>query len=162
MTLLAPMDQATFDAFKSASLAEYAEDNVLAGRWRTGDALARAQAEFDRLAPQGLQSPGHRFFSILSAEGGPVAGHLWLALSETDGERIGFLYNIRLEPAFRGQGHAARALAELDRLALELGVTVLRLHVFALNARALALYRAAGYGITGMNMLKWLQRDEGP
>jgi ribosomal protein S18 acetylase RimI-like enzyme len=39
-------------------------------------------------------------------------------------------------------------------------VTVLRLHVFAQNGRALALYRAAGYGITGMNMLKWLRRDE--
>jgi hypothetical protein len=81
------MDSAAFEAFKAASQAEYAEDNVLAGRWGVDDALHKARAEFERLAPQGLQTPGHRFLSILAAGDGPVAGHLWLGVSEADGER---------------------------------------------------------------------------
>ena len=68
-------------------------------------------------------------------------------------------YSIRIEPAFRGRGHAKEALELLDRLALDEGLKSIAQHVFGFNTGAHALYRSLGYGITGFNMLKALQRD---
>ncbi|MBX3607759.1 MAG: GNAT family N-acetyltransferase [Piscinibacter sp.] len=159
MTTLVPMDRAAFEAFASEAIEDHAEDSVLAGRWLPEESRARARKEFERLLPDGMQTPGHEFFTIRETADGEVLGQIWFGQSVTGGERVGFLYNIRLDPRFRGQGHAARALQLLDRHALAHEVTVMRLHVFAFNTRAQALYRAAGYGFTGMNMLKRLHRD---
>ena len=159
MTILAPLDLADYEEFASDAVAAYAADNVLAGRWLSEGSLARARLEFDRLLPQGYFPPGHHFLAIRSSIDTDVIGHAWFGISEAGGERVGYLYNIRLKPHFRGQGHAARALQLLDQHALANDVAVMRLHVFAFNTRAQALYRAAGYGITGMNMLKRLHRD---
>ena len=160
MTVLVQMNPSAFKAFATEAIASYADDNVLSGRWLDDGALARARSEFDRLLPQGMSTPGHEFFSIQESAGGNVVGSLWFAVSESNGERSGFLYNIKLSPEYRGRGYAAEALQLLDRHARDSNLASVGLHVFALNTRAIALYRAAGYGVTGYNMLKRLPRDD--
>lgn len=159
MTVLTRMEPAAFEAFAAEAIASYAEDNVLCGRWLDEGAQARAQAEFDRLLPQGMDTPDHEFFVIRASPDGDAIGALWFGVSEAWGERSGYLYSIRLKPEYRGRGHAAEALGLLDRHARTQRVDRLGLHVFALNTRALALYRAAGYGVTGYNLLKRLAPD---
>jgi len=160
VTVLTKMDPAAFAGFSRDAIASYAQDNVLSGRWLNFGAEARGRAEFDRLLPQGIDTPTHEFFVIRESPEGEAIGQIWFNSSEAGGERVGYLYNIRLEPQHRGHGHAARALALLDEHARANDVATVGLHVFALNARAQALYRAAGYGICGFNMHKRLTRDD--
>lgn len=157
MTLLVAMRAEEFDAFRQESVAGYAEDNVGVGRWPRDDAPARARAEFDRLLPQGLQTPDHHLLAIRETTDGPAIGFIWFAVVGAPGTRAGFLYNIRVLPEFRGRGHARAALDMLEPIALAQGVSSIALHVFSTNTGAQALYRSLGYGITGLNMLKPLR-----
>jgi RimJ/RimL family protein N-acetyltransferase len=160
MTVLAPMDDAAFAAFAAESVNSFAEDNVLAGRWLREEALERAQAGFAQLLPQGRRTPNHEFFTIRESEAGEAIGHVWFAVVGPGSERRGFLYDVMLAPEHRGRGHAMRVLELLDRHALDLGLATIGLHVFGFNTRAQALYRAAGYGVTGLQMQKRLRRDD--
>jgi len=45
-----------FAAFAAESNDAYAQDQVLAGNWSAGEALAKAKAQFDQLLPQGFES----------------------------------------------------------------------------------------------------------
>lgn len=163
MTALVPMRGEEFDAFAELSVASYAEDNVAAGRWPAAGALQRAQAEFKRLLPQGLQTPDHHLYEIRESEAGEAIGFIWFAIIPDGAAQAGFLYNIRIKPPFRGRGHAKAALERLDDIARQRGLTSIALHTFSHNSAAHALYRSHGYWLTGMNMRKPLRpADDGP
>lgn len=158
-TVLQPMGAAHFADFARQSCAAFAQDNVQAGRWPEAGALQRAQRDFDQLLPQGLQTPQHLFFEIEDGSQGLKVGSLWLALNDAGGHRVGYVYNIRVQPEFRGRGHARAALQLAEAIAVARGAHAIALHVFIFNTSAQALYRSLGYGITGLNMGKPLQRD---
>lgn len=159
VTSLVPMQEQAFGAFAEACIADYARDNVQAGRWPADGAEARARSAFAQLLPQGLQTPSHFVQEIRDAALPDPVGFVWFALLDDGAERTGYVYNIRVEPAFRGRGHAKEALDRVAALVAEQGAHALALHVFSFNTSALALYRSLGYGITGMNMLKPLRRE---
>jgi len=158
VTALIPMRPEAYDAFVEDCIASYASDNVESHRWAPASAHERARAEFARLMPQGLKTPGQSVYEI--HDGSRVVGFLWLAIQEAAGVRNGYVYSIQVRPEFRGQGHASAALRLLERIAADQGLVHLALHVFAFNTSAQALYRSLGYGITGVNMLKPLRRDD--
>lgn len=160
-TRLVPLPEAAFAAFAERSIADYAQDNAQSGRWPEGDAPARARAEFARLLPQGAATPNHFLYEIQDAASDQPVGVLWFAVDTHHGATAGYLYNIRVEPAFRGRGHAKAALDELDKIALGMGLTSMGLHVFGHNTSAQALYRASGYWITGLLMRKPLRAQPG-
>jgi ribosomal protein S18 acetylase RimI-like enzyme len=157
VTTLTPMRAEAYDAFVEQCIASYASDNVESHRWAAAGARERASAEFARLMPEGLQTPGQSVYEI--DDGSQVVGFLWLGVHEAAGMRSGYVYSIQVRPEFRGQGHASAALLRLEEIAVEQGLMHLALHVFAFNTSAQALYRSLGYGITGVNMLKPLRRD---
>lgn len=159
MTALAPMTEAGFPSFEAECTSAYAQDNVRAGRWPASGGLARAAEEFRRLLPQRLNTPGHLVYDILEHPGGPTVGFLWFAEFEVAGTRAGFIYSVHIQPAHRGRGHAKAAIDLIEAQSLARGLSTVSLHVFSHNAAAQALYRSLGYGITGFNMLKPLQRD---
>jgi ribosomal protein S18 acetylase RimI-like enzyme len=156
MTALAPMQDQHYERFRSEAAEGYAKDNVLSLRWLAKDAQERSLSEFDRLLPQGISTPGHYLYEILDAPAGRTVGFLWFATAESTEGRAGYIYNIRVNPEFRGRGHARAAMELVEAMARSLDVKVISLHVFALNSTAQALYRAVGFGITGFNMLKRL------
>lgn len=158
MTQLVSMRPGAFAAFAEEAIVDYARDNAQAGRWSEQEAPARARAEFQRLLPLGLDTPNHFFYEILGAAGGEPVGSLWFALDTTDQGKAGYLYSIRVAPAFRGRGHAKEALDLMEGLALDMGLTGMSLHVFGHNTNAQALYRASGYWTTGVVMRKPLRR----
>ncbi|MGY4827134.1 GNAT family N-acetyltransferase [Sphaerotilaceae bacterium SBD11-9] len=160
MTLLVPMHPQAFEAFAEEAIATHADHNAQVGRWPRETALERARAEFARLLPQGQQTPDHFFYEIEDQVVGEKVGYLWSAVVGPDDARGGYVYNIRVRPAFRGRGHAKAALDLIEAVALGMGLHTIGLHVFSFNTSAQALYRSSGYGITGMNMLKPL-RPEG-
>lgn len=154
MTLLRPLPPEAFPAYMQASITHYAQENVEAGRWPPEGAIARSQADFAALLPQGLATPDHHIFEVLATETGPVVGHLWMALERRHGACEAFIYNVEIAPAHRRQGHARRAFEAVEPLAIALGATAIGLHVFAGNEGAQALYHALGYRATGINMRK--------
>jgi ribosomal protein S18 acetylase RimI-like enzyme len=58
-------------------------------------------------------------------------------------------------PQYR-RGHARAALAALEAVAREHGITTLALNVFGSNHGAQELYRSVGYVVTSMSMQKEL------
>lgn len=160
MTRLVPMHPEAFAAFADDCIARYAEDNVLAGRWSADTAHDAARQEFDHLLPQGLQTPEHFVYEIENEVTGERVGALWFAVRHHAGEHFGYVYNIRIRPEFRGRGHAKAAIERIEAVALAKGLSRIALHVFVFNKGAQALYRSSHYGVTGMNMVKLLRRDE--
>lgn len=155
-TTLQPMTEAAFRHFCERAVADYAEENVAAGRWPAQGALERSRQEHDRLLPQGLATPGQHLFSIRDTAQGVDVGSLWLAVTEHPGGRSGYIYDIVIAPAHRRRGHARAAFVALEAVARELGLGDIGLHVFAHNEGAQALYRGLGYQVTGLNMRKVL------
>lgn len=157
-TMLVPMGRDALAAFAEHAIADYAHDSVQAGRWPAAGALERARAEFDRLLPQGIETPGHFLYEIRDEGAGVTVGALWFAIDAKNDPSAGYLYSVRVDPAFRGHGHAKAALDRLEEIALARGLTSMGLHVFGHNTTAQALYRSQGYWITGLVMRKPLLR----
>lgn len=158
MVRLTPMPAAAFAAYREASIAGYAEENVASGRWPPASALEQSRQEFDRLLPQGVSTPRHHIFEI--CRGSPddtVVGCLWLAETLHGGQAQGYVYDVVIHPEHRRRGYAQAAFTALEPVALELGLRGIGLHVFAHNPGAQALYAKLGYLVTGVNMLKRLR-----
>ncbi len=154
--VLQPMTEADFARFKQASVARYAGDQVLTGRWPAAAAVDRALTEFELLLPKGLATPQHHIFHIVDPASEAQVGSLWVGLSERSGLREAFVYDIHVHEGRRRQGHARLALTSFEGLAAELGVHSIGLHVFGHNAAARALYASLGFGVTSLNLQKVL------
>lgn len=158
-TELVAMSQAYYESYVAQSWRDYAEENVATGRWPLAGAVERAQAEYDALLPQGLDTADQRLFEIRDGEGQTVGG-LWFALRGSDEGRSGFVFDITILPHARRLGHGQRAFELLEPLARDLGLASIGLNVFANNPAALALYRRLGYEVTNIAMSKRLTPRE--
>lgn len=157
-TPLRPMTAERFAAYVELSVAEYARENVIAGRWIDAGALDRARRDFGSLLPLGLDTPDHFLFDIADDDERAV-GVLWFALMRRQGQRTAYVYDIKVDAARRRQGHARRALVALEALARALGAHDVGLNVCAHNAGAQALYETLGFQVTNSNMRKPLDVD---
>ena len=153
MIRLEPMDEATFERWRTASILDYAAEKVQAGNWPADEALERATADFAGLLPDGRATPGHEVRSIVDEAGNRV-GHAWFVPEERPFGRVVFIYDIAVDPAHRRKGHARAALGAIEAYAREHGCVGVQLHVFGGNAGARALYQRAGYVETNVTMLK--------
>lgn len=154
MTILTPMRTEIFASYLALSIVNYAEENVASGCWPSESALARSQADYERLLPQGIVTPDNYLFEIMESEHGNAVGYLWLSAQEKFGNRSGFVYDLKINEEHRRKGHAQRAFLALESIALELGISSIDLHVFAHNINAKTLYDQLGYRVTGVNMSK--------
>jgi ribosomal protein S18 acetylase RimI-like enzyme len=150
---LEPMDEATYQAWREASIRDYASEKVEAGNWLAAEALERATADFRELLPDGRATVGHELRAMKTPDDVQV-GHAWFAFEERPFGRVVFIYDIAVDPAHRRQGHAQAALAGIEAFAREHGCVGVQLHVFGGNEGARALYRRAGYVETNVTMLK--------
>ena len=96
---------------------------------------------------------------------GQYMGLIWASVSENrelwDFQPApAWVYDIRVEPAFRRQGLGARLLQHAEAWACREGFARIGLHVFAHNRGAIRLYRSAGYGIKNGYVQKELASEE--
>jgi len=160
MPILTPMSAESYARFLDTAIPGYAEHNIAAGRWPAEGALARAQADYDKLLPQGLDTPDNYLFEIRDAHSDRVVGSLWVALLDRSGVRSAYIYEVEIQAEERRRGHAKRAFKALEPIARTWGAPSIGLHVFANNAGAQALYASLGYAVTGLNMQKPLDLEE--
>lgn len=152
MIELLPMNVNEFEAFMQVSMADHAAGQVRAGLWEAQDAeanMARLRAQF---LPDGLETPGHRFFNLRATDSGRVVGGLWYLLDE--GERQIFVVDIQVDPDCRRQGYGTQAFLAMEAQARQLGIATLSLHVFEHNTPARLMYQKLGYTGQGDAMSK--------
>ncbi len=138
-----------------ASWLERSREGYVAERMASGDskaeAVANATAAFERLVPRGVPAPGQLIGHVVAAEG--VVGHLWVGPVGTDPARW-WVWDVAIEPEFRGRGFGRAAMELADELARGRGATTIGLNVFAHNTVARTLYARLGYHEAAVVMRK--------
>jgi len=152
MVKLIKMQQTDFEPYLARGIREYAEDHVRNGNWTAEESLERSRKEFEQLLPDGVNSKDQFLFSILN-EADEKLGLLWV---EVKGQKA-FIYDFILDEAFRGKGYGKQALQAMDEELKSMNVKAVGLHVFGDNITAQALYKKAGFTISGMHMKKTLK-----
>jgi ribosomal protein S18 acetylase RimI-like enzyme len=155
------MSEAAWAAFRDIAVTSYAQDKVACGQWSSAEAPGLSAAEFEKLLPRGAATPGNHLYEIRDATDGRAVGDLWFAEQERGGRPIAYVYDVRIAPEHRRQGHAERAFAELERIAGDLGLSGVALHVFGHNTGARALYARLGFGESNVNLYKRIEREHG-
>lgn len=81
-----------------------------------------------------------------------AVGDIWIQTNKTN--QSAFLFDIYIDPAYRGLGYAKGALLAAEDYVRALGVTTIRLHVFGHNHAARTLYGKLGYVDSHVTMTK--------
>jgi ribosomal protein S18 acetylase RimI-like enzyme len=156
MVRLVPMTEEEFRRFLEHDIREYAESQVRSGNWSQAEALVRSRREHNALLKDGLKSKFHHLYTIQDAEGGEAVGVLWFRANLDSSRASGFIFDLEIDEAFRRKGYGRAAMLELEKVAREMGLRQLALHVFAYNDQARALYESLGYTVASLNLLKEL------
>ena len=155
---LEPMTAAEFDAMKTASIVQYARENVAVGNWPKEEAERLSAVEIDRLLPEGRATPDHFFFTVRAGPAQEIVGHLWFAIRRPPDGSGGFVFEVEIREPHRRKGYGEGTFRALEEFARARGVDRIGLHVFGSNAGAIALYRKLGFDTTGLLMMKKLDR----
>lgn len=154
MTLLRPLSPDRYTWFFETAVANYAADNVRGGRWLADEAPAMARAETLRLLPQELATPDHFVCLVTDDSEQDDIGFIWYGAMQRGARKVAYVYSLHVEPRYRRRGYARFALAEVERIALQQGLSALVLTVFAHNVAAQSLYREAGLSVSTLVMTR--------
>jgi ribosomal protein S18 acetylase RimI-like enzyme len=144
-----PMTPEEFSIFMEKSIISYANEKTRSGNWTEGEALDKAEEDYQRLLPQGEKTKNNYLFSLY--DGNACIGSFWIAVRPN---HTGYIYNIEIEEEFRGRGFGKSAMKEIEIKAKELGLNKIELHVFGHNTTARKLYEKIGYEVTNVIMAK--------
>jgi ribosomal protein S18 acetylase RimI-like enzyme len=145
-----PLAGAALAAWLAATRTEYIAERMESGDSQA-EAVANADASYQRLFPGGTPAPGQLVGRLVAREGS--IGHLWVGPLGSDPDRW-WVWDVAIEPGFRGQGHGRAAMELAERLARDHGATSLGLNVFGHNTVARRLYASLGYAEAAVVMRK--------
>jgi ribosomal protein S18 acetylase RimI-like enzyme len=158
---LAPMSVDEYKRWLPGSIAGYAREHTIGGKWSAREALMKSRKEHEGLLPQGASTPGHHLLSIVRLPDRKPVGMLWFGIEKAP-RPAAFVYNIEIFKGFRRRGYARQAMKLLEEKTRRLGLDSIRLHVFGHNAAARSLYDELGYETTNIMMRKKLARPSSP
>lgn len=154
MIALRPMHPAEFAGYLGYFVPDYAAELVQSHGLAPDAATSRSRQEIAADLPDGVATSGNDLLCITG--GTETLGYLWLRPDPDDGSA--FIMDFHILPAQQGKGLGRAAIAALEAHLAAQGITRLRLRVAPGNARALHLYEASGFRITGYNMEKAVTR----
>jgi len=145
------MDQDEFARWLPIMRDSYAEDIVRSG---SDEDAARRKAieDTEQLFPGERPSPDQYVF-VVEADGEAV-GDLWFAERATGLGRCLWIYDIRIDEAYRGRGYGREAMLLAEVEARQRGYNRIGLNVFGNNDVARSLYRSLGYEENAIVMSK--------
>jgi ribosomal protein S18 acetylase RimI-like enzyme len=149
---LDPMTEPEYQEFRTMSVAGYAAAKVEAGTWTQEESLAKSQAIFDGLLPDGTASPDNYLFTVRDVHGKQSVAVLWFALQGEPERREAYIYQIEVVEEFRGRGYGRAAMEACADKARGLGAASVGLHVFGHNKVARSLYNSLGFNETDVMM----------
>jgi ribosomal protein S18 acetylase RimI-like enzyme len=140
---LRPLLAGEYVAWRDEEIADYARDIAENGDTPPAAALRKARDDLERVLPDGLATPGHAIY-VLEQHGASV-GRLWLAERVMDDRRALFIYDIHVDPEWRGRGLGRAAMLLAEEEARARGIGRVELNVFGGNTVARRLYLSLGY-----------------
>ncbi len=155
-----PLNAAQFDDYRRYFIADYGQEISLNFRVPLAQALVQAETALAESFPAGKAQPGHHLLSIeidgdtKQNRSAQQIGYFWL--TDTEKTHTVFINDFVIFSELRNKGLGRAAIDALERKLKHQGVTQLKLRVAFENTRALALYQAVGFNITGLNMAKTL------
>jgi ribosomal protein S18 acetylase RimI-like enzyme len=117
-------------------------------------ATERAAVELEYLFPGGRPSADQPVF-VIEADG-EAAGDLWLCERDDTPQPCLFVYDIRVDEAYRGRGCGKAAMLFAEDEARRRGRDRVALNVFGRNTVARGLYLSLGYDENAVSMSKTL------
>ena len=156
MVRLVPMSQTQFERYLPSAVQDYAQEHVRAGNWSPENAPQMAQESFAELLPDGPATPSQFLFTVEEETLGKTVGMLWFAVEEREAGPRAFLYDIRIEEAYRRRGYGTQVVEALEAKVRKLGLSRITLHVFGHNHPARAMYAKLGYEAVDLRLSKTL------
>jgi ribosomal protein S18 acetylase RimI-like enzyme len=145
MVELRPMRADDVAVLLASSLQQFGDEAVRFGRWTPASRDARLTEMAGRFSDG--EQPGSHYRDIWAD--GEVVGHLWYAILHDEA----YVYDLLVEPAYRGKGYARAAMQCFAREAAAQGVAQLALNVFSENDVARRLYASLGYVAVSQQMV---------
>lgn len=151
---LVPLPLHDFPAWLRASQAEYEADLIATGA--TPEAAAgQAANSLASAFPGGEPSLTNAVFNIVD-EADMAVGYLWVGRDNSDDPTAWWIWDIVVDPAFRGRGLGREGMRLAEEYARSQGAATLGLNVFGFNTTARGLYESLGYETTSVKMRKQL------
>ena len=150
-----PMTAAEFPGYREFFIADYAPEIAENYGYTLEKSLTIAANELVEDLPEHVATPGETLLCI-EGNGRETIGYLWYALLDQD--TPAFIKDFVLFESFRGRGYGRAALVALEEELARAGVEQIKLRVAYHNERAFGLYKKLGFGITGYNMIKILEK----
>lgn len=144
MVLLVPMSFGEKVRQLEQSRQAFAGEVAVADSIEVDEANRKVDELIERLLPQGFETGGHYFLWIVANEDQQRVGWTWVGPELGDPSAY-YIWDIEINEAARGFGHARSALDQIEILARERGATKLGPHVFEDNASARRLYESQGF-----------------
>jgi ribosomal protein S18 acetylase RimI-like enzyme len=152
---LRPLPDDETESFVRSTRDAYTRDMVMSAGMSEQEARAKAEVDFSTLVHDGRPGAGQQLFVVEETETGERIGRVWLG-ERFPGQPIAYLYDIEINPVFRGRGLAREAMLLVEQEARRRGFAEIRLNVFAGNEVARSLYRSLGYAEFAIGMRKRL------
>ncbi|MRG85921.1 GNAT family N-acetyltransferase [Salinibacillus xinjiangensis] len=149
MVSLDKMNSSEFERYLRFAIKNYANEHVKAGNWNEQEAISNATEEFENLLPEREKTVNNELFII--RDGDKEVGMIWLAKRSND---KGFIYDINVWEGNQGHGYGKQAMKEIEKVAKNLNLKSIGLHVFGHNQVARGLYEKLGYLETDIIMEK--------
>ncbi|MFE3473355.1 GNAT family N-acetyltransferase [Streptomyces bacillaris] len=141
--------------------AEEAEERAWAARFEEAHARELHRVGLSREAARAssramVANVPARFELWLTTAGEETTGHVCLAAWPGEQDRTVFVYDLAVEPRFRGLGHGSTLLRVAEEVARARGADHLTLNVSAGNRAALGLYASAAFTRTQVHLGRFL------
>ncbi|MEK7355103.1 MAG: GNAT family N-acetyltransferase [Bdellovibrionota bacterium] len=152
MLELKAMTAQDYEFWSLRSRMSYAQSKIKANGLTREEAVKVANADFERLLPEGLATKENFFFSAFDGE--TRVGFVWFQTRGAKDNRRAYICDIIVEPDLRGKGFGKQMMVAVEADASAMGLKRIGLHVFGYNDAAIALYKSLGYFTTDLNMEK--------
>ena len=140
---LRPMTHSEFDEWREIAIAHHASQTSRATGQTLEASLEQASALLPRVLVAGLDTEGMNFFVVVD-DAGMAVGWLWLGLWPDDLD-TGFVWDIIVDEAHRGNGYGRAAMVAAERFFAAQGKLRMGLQISGGNDLARHLYESMGY-----------------
>ncbi len=150
---LRPMRADEFPAYHDYFIVDYGEEIAANYGYTLEKSVTIAREELADDLPQTVNTPHHTLLCI--EKEGATVGYLWYNVLDA-GKTI-FILDFVIFELLRRRGYGKAAMLALETVFSQRGGEQIKLRVACHNKRALQLYEAIGFNITGYNMIKHIK-----
>jgi ribosomal protein S18 acetylase RimI-like enzyme len=131
---------------------EYAEEQVVAGRWSAEEAVTESRSNVTGILPDGPATADQHLWTARDSVTGERVGVLWVEVRPRAGTTEAYINDIEVDAGHRGRGYGRAIMDACAARARELGATRVGLQVAGHNAVARKLYASLGYQEASIQM----------